>query len=69
MPINPISATNAAVNSTQAIPPSREAGQTQRAHDASSAYAANPADEQAQQPKPTINGTGQTVGTLINVTA
>ena len=70
MAINPVSASNAAVNSTQAVRPSRESEQAERVNGVNDeAAASQQAVNQVQQPKPTINGTGQTVGTLINITA
>ena len=72
MAINPVSASNAAVNSTQAVRPSREASQPQRVNNpyaTESTEAANPTADATNQPKPTLNGSGQTIGTLINITA
>jgi hypothetical protein len=70
MPINPVSASNAAVNSTQAVRPTRETEQAQRVNTTTASDAGNPTVEQAApQPKPTINGRGETVGTRINITS
>jgi hypothetical protein len=74
MAINPVSASNAAVNSTQAVRPSRETSQPQRVSNTYATGSTEPADATADatnesQPKPTINGSGQTIGTLINITA
>jgi hypothetical protein len=70
MPINPVSASNAAVNSTQAIRPSRETEQAERVNKTTAPDAGNPTVEQAApQAKPTINDRGETVGTRINITA
>jgi hypothetical protein len=74
MAINPVSASNAAVNSTQAVRPSRETSQPQRVNNPYATESTEPANAAADatnqaQPKPTLNGSGQTIGTLINITA
>jgi hypothetical protein len=69
MAINPVSSSNAAVTATQAVRPQQQvASPSQPAgndHDGDDAVQAT----QSTPPKPTINTSGQTVGTLVNVTA
>jgi hypothetical protein len=72
MVINPVSSSSAAVTATQAVRPAQEvtpatqaASKTSNDHDADDAVKA----AQASAPKPTVNTSGQTVGTLVNVTA
>ncbi|MGZ3158296.1 MAG: hypothetical protein ACXU7D_06105 [Burkholderiaceae bacterium] len=72
MVINPVSSSSAAVTATQAIRPQQEV--TPVAQQAPKASNDGDADDavkaaQASPPKPTVNTSGQTVGTLVNVTA
>ncbi len=72
MAITPVSASNSAVTATQALRPPQDADRAQRANSAASERDngnANTVQQQPPPPKPTINSNGQTVGTLVNVTA
>jgi hypothetical protein len=72
MVINPVSTSSATVTATQAIRPQQEVAEVRQAP--SSTSSDNDSDNavqaaQASAPKPTVNTSGQTVGTLVNVTA
>ncbi len=72
MVINPVSASSAAVTAPQALRPQQETVAVQRTsreventrNDNNGVKAA-----ESSPPKPTVNTSGQTVGTLVNVTA
>lgn len=72
MVINPVSSSSASVTATQAVRPQQEATQVTQAPSKTSSD--NDSDDaakvaQAPAPQPTVNTSGQTVGTLVNVTA
>ncbi|MGZ3236146.1 MAG: hypothetical protein ACXWIN_08865 [Burkholderiaceae bacterium] len=71
MVINPVSSSSATVTATQAIRPQQEVTQVQAPSKTSSDSDSDDAVKAAQEsaPKPTVNTSGQTVGTLVNVTA
>jgi len=70
MAISPVASTNASVTATQAVRPAPEATQVRQAqnNDNRQSEDAVRAAQTAPQ-KPTVNTNGQTVGTLVNVTA
>ncbi len=72
MVINPVSTSSATVTATQALRPQQEVAEVRQApsqtnNDTDTDNAVQAA--QASPPKPTVNTNGQTVGTLVNVTA
>lgn len=71
MAITPVSASNGTVTATQALRPQQEAYGVQRtAREAKSYENANETvAPQAPVLKPTVNTNGQTVGTIVNITA
>ena len=72
MAITPVSSSSAAVTATQAIRPQQETSSVRQAQsNTNNDRNADDAVKAAQYapPKPTVNTSGQTVGTLVNVTA
>ena len=68
MAITPVSASNEAVTATQALRPQQQADSVQRTNK-SADNTDKVAEPQAPPPKPTVNTKGETIGTIVNVTA
>jgi len=67
MAISPVSASNEAVTATQALRPQQQTDSVQNT--SKSNDNSETVEAQAQPPKPTVNTNGETIGTIVNVTA
>jgi hypothetical protein len=68
MAISPVAASNEAVTATQALRPQQQTESVQRTSK-SEDNSDQAVEQQAPPPKPTVNTHGETIGTIVNVTA